>query len=456
MRLRRGAGRDTGAATLELTGVTIVAAVIVVALLTAALPQARALGETYSYWVCKVVTLGQGSCSPPAPESAHVPTEPCVLTSDGVERNQKISVIVVTAEDGRRIEVSELSNGDYRVTVSDTDGAGVEAGVGGGLSLTVNDRTVGANVNASASASLVLTNGQEYRASPQDMPDLMDALMQDQLSDTIVGDNGLLRWVTDKGLDLTGLGKDLPSPEATYAEGGVSLNASAEATAFAESASAGVSDAQVLGVRTARDGSRTVYLKTTVTGEAGLQSLGINTDGVDFEGAGVSGEVEVINAVRFDEKGNMVNVQASAAVGGESTGVASALFGGSSDNDLTNSENGLRIYQATLPIKTSTDQKAANDYLVSVGVQTIGAWTAAPIALAGIPGQVGFFQATRDRGVVTQQDYDTDSSTTFAYDASGKLVVELGASGSVRTDSMSTTGAQYWDGAQWTDWEACS
>ena len=170
MRPQRG-GRESGAATLELTGVTIIAAVLVVALLTAVMPQARIMGETYSYWICKVVTFGQGSCTPPStsPE-AHQPTEPCVLTANGVERNEKISVIVFTASDGRRIEVARLSNGEYRLIVTDTGGAGLETGVGGGLSITVNDRTVGGTAAASAGVSLDLKAGQVYYTDADGLP----------------------------------------------------------------------------------------------------------------------------------------------------------------------------------------------------------------------------------------------------------------------------------------------
>lgn len=456
---RADRGADRGAATLETTGVAIIAALLVVGVIIAATPQAKSLGETFAYYVCQVVTFGQGGCTPPSssPE-AHEPSEPCVVSQNGVERNQKLAVLVFTAEDGRRIEVSQLSNGEYRVTATTSGAGGVETGVGGGISLTVNDRTAGGSASASAGASLDLKAGDVYYTDQDGLGDLMDALLQDQVKDDLVGGGGPVRWIVDQGTDLVGVSNDLPEPDERYAEGGVSLNASAEATGGLDSASAGVSASEMLGTRTNRDGTTTVYLKSTVSGEAGLQSLQVDPDdlGPEFQGAALEGELEVVNAVTFDSEGNMVNVQATAVASGSSSGMASALFGGDYDADLNEQTNAARIYQTTLPIETSADQDAANAYLFSVGVGALGGWSNPVLATGAMAGQQGFFSAAADRGTLTQQDYETDSTTVFGVDASGKLGVELGYSGSVAEDSMDITDAQYWDGAQWVDWEDCA
>lgn len=450
--------RETGAATLETTGVAIIAAVLVLALMVAALPQGKRISETFSYWVCQVVTAGQGSCTPPAPApESREPTEPCVLTQDGVERNQKISVLVITEENGRRIEIQKLSNGEYRVTVTDNKGAGASVGVGGGLTVTVNDTTVGGSASAGAGASVDIRAGAVYHADEDSLDGLMDSLMQDQVKDAVAGDTGPIRWITDRATDLAGVSKDLPVPDEVYAEGGISLNASAEATAGLDHASAGVGASQVLGTRTNRDGTVTVYLKSKVTGEAGLQSLGVDTEGPQFQGAKLEGSAELVTAVTFDSEGNMVTVSATATAAGSSSGVASALFGGSADADLANQEGNMRIYQASLDTDNPANQAAANQFLIAQGVSALGAWVNPALAAgASMIGTPGFIEAALDDGTVTQQDYDTDNKTVFGVDGSGKLGIELGVSASVKTDSMTTTGAQYWDGTQWTDWEACS
>lgn len=448
---------ERGAATLETTGVAIIAAMLVLALMVAALPQGTRISETFSYWVCQVVTAGQGSCTPPSstPESRE-PTEPCVLTQDGVERNQKISVIVVTAEDGRRIEIQKLSNGEYRVTVTDSSGAGAEVGVGGGLTVTVNDTTVGGSAAASAGASIDIRSGDVYYADDDDIGGLMDALMQDQVKDVVAGEGGPIRWLADQATNLAGISNDLPEADEVYAEGGISLNASAEATALTDNAAAGVSASQMLGTRTNRDGTVTVYLQSEVTGEAGLQSLGVDTEGLQFQGGKLEGSAQVVTAVTFDAQGNMVQVSATTTAAGSSSGVASALFGGSADADLGNQESELRIYQATLDTNTPANQAAANQFLLAQGVSTLGGWSNPALTVVGALGTASFLQTALDSGTVTQQDYETNDNTVFAVDASGKLGIELGVSADVRTDSMTTTGAQYWDGTQWADWEACS
>ncbi|HYF73511.1 MAG TPA: hypothetical protein VD864_11865 [Nocardioides sp.] len=449
---------ERGAASLETTGVTIIAAMVILGVMMAALPQGRIISETFSYWVCQVVTMGQGGCTPPSTSpDAHKPTDPCVLTQDGVERNQKIAVLVVTAEDGRRIEIQKLSNGEYRVTVTDTGGVGAEVGVGGGLTVTVNDTKVGGSATAQAGASISIRDGDVYYADDDNIDDLMGALLQDQVKDTVAGDSGPIRWLTDQATDLVGVSNDLPEPDEVYAEGGISLNASAEATSLTDSAGAGVSESVLLGTRTNRDGTTTVYLKAKVSGKAGLQSLGFDTENdPQFQGARLEGSAEVVTAVTFDSEGNMVKVSATATAAGSSAGVASALFGGESDPALSNQEGKLRIYQATLPIETAADESLAGQFLLAQGVGSLGGWSNPAIGVPGMLITQNFFEAAQSRGTVTQQDYDTNSNTVFGLDASGKLGIELGVSASVQEDSMTTTGAQYWDGTQWVDWEECS
>lgn len=450
--------RERGAATLETTGVTIIAAMLVVGLILAATPQARIIGETFSYWICQVVTFGQGGCTPPStsPE-AHKPTEPCVLTQDGVERNQKISVIVFTASDGRRIEVQRLSNGEYRVTVTDSGGVGAEVGVGGGLTVTVNDTAVGGTVAAGAGASIDIKAGEVYHADQDEIGGLMDALLQDQVKDAVVGDRGPIRWITDQAGDLIGIGTDLPVPDEVYAEGGISLNASAEATSLVTSGQAGVSGSQLLGTRVDRNGNTTVYLTSTVSGEVGLQTLGVAVGGnPEFQGAALDGELEVVTAVTFDSEGNMTSVQASASAAGSSSGLATALFGGSMDAGLANQSSTMQLWQATLPIKSSADETVAGQFLLAQGVSSLGAWNNPMLAATAIMPTLSFFDAVESRGTLTQQQFDTDANTVFGIDASGELGVQLGVSASVSEDSMTSTGAQYWNGSQWVEWEECS
>lgn len=452
---RRG---ERGAATLESVGVTIVASILVTSLLLAVLPQARILRETMAYYICQVVTFGQGDCAPPtsSPE-AHEPTEPCVVSQNGVERNQQIEVLVVSTSDGRRIEIQQLSNGEYQVTVTDTEGDGVEVGVGGGLSVTVNDTTVGAMAEAEAGASLNISDGQVYVTDEDGFGDLMDALLQDQVLDATAGEDGPIRWVTDQAANIVGADNDLPEPDATIAEGGISLNASAEATGGLDSASAGVGETVVLGVKDDKDGTTTVYVSATVEGEAGLQSLGVDTEGnPEFQGAALEGSFEVVNAVTFDSEGNMTSLQVTAVSSGESSGYATALFGGDGDPSLDDSLTDTTINQATLPITDDYSQGVANNYLLALGISSLGSWTNPLVASNAIAATQSFFEAAGDYGTITELDYDTDSNTVFGVNAAAEYVVQFGVEASVSEDSMELVDAQYWDGTQWVQWEACS
>ncbi|MDP9069906.1 MAG: hypothetical protein M3N68_01180 [Actinomycetota bacterium] len=57
--------------------------------------------------------------------------------------------------------------------------------------------------------------------------------------------------------------------------------------------------------------------------------------------------------------------------------------------------------------------------------------------------------AAQRRGYKTRQTYANEDTTNFALDAQGKLGLEFGVSTSVRSASQTSTGAEYWDGAQW-------
>ena len=448
---------ERGAATLETVAMTIVAALLAVAVVVAATPQGKILGEAFSYAVCQVVTAGQGPCEAPSttPEG-HKPKDPCVVTQDGIEANAEVAVLFFTTSDGRRVEVQKLSNGEYRVTVSKSASGGVEAGVGGGITVSVGDDDYGASATAEASATLDIKDGDVYYTDEDGIQGLLDAITEDQVKDVAVGDSGPIRWGVDLFGDVTGIGdSNLPDADETYAEGGVSLNASAEATGLTTSASAGIGEAVALGVRTNRDGTTTVYLKAKVEGEAGYEALSVGADGdLGRNGAGLEGSVEVLEALTFDSEGNMVRYQSTAIAQGEADGLAAAIFNGQLDGSGDNQASGYRIYQSTLDIESAADEQVVADHLLALGIAGVNGWV--PPGLPGAPGSAGnFYQVARDRGTVTQTDYDADSST-YGVKAEGELGVELGAGIDVQTDSLAVTGAQYWDGTQWVDWEECA
>ena len=459
--LARGPRKDFGAATLEFTGMVAVAALVAVSVLLAAVPNAPFVGSKFREAVCQIISLGQGDCGGVTSPEAHRPTEPCVIHSDSTTSEGEVAVIFVTAKNGRTYEVAKLSDGRYRITYLSDGAVGVETGVGGGLTVTVNDRNYGGSATADVSAALDFQSGDVwYASSEQEAYDILVSAAESDLKDQVVGSGGPLRSIVDWGEDQLGIGAgNPPEPDETFAQGGLVLNASAEATDIAVSAGAEVGATEALGVRTTKDGRTTVYLSTTVQGEAGLQSVGIDPNTLDpqFIGAQANGKLQLVTAVTFDSSGNMVEVSTTATAAGESKGLVTALFGGSADPSLTNSVSTATVYRATLPIKTDADKMLAEQYLMATGVMQLGGpiamtLTAAPAAYA----TTEFLTAARNRGQLTQQSFDTNNTTVVGVEAEGKLGVELGVDYKLKTGELTSTGGQYWDGVNWQTWQGCT
>ncbi|MGE9808361.1 hypothetical protein [Janibacter sp. G1551] len=466
MRVRRGATaarREAGAASLESVGLVLIAAFLVGAMVLA-LTQATPLAPKVRDAVCLIVTFGQGSCdsagdtgAQPKPE----PTTPCTTQSNSTSSKRTSSVVFVTLENGRKVQVESLSDGTYRVTASEGAGAGGEVGVGGGVRLTINDTSYGVSASANAGAGLTLDDGQVWNVRDAgELRTLFQGLSGDLVKDELVGRSGPIRWVADQVDGALGITTPVPSADETFTQGGFSVNASAEATGISVAGSAGVSASEALGIRTGADGSRTYYVRNTVEGEAGLRSLNISPEGIRNEGGKVEGTMTVVTAVTYDSEGNMTNVETTASGAGSSAGFANAAFGGEVDPALANGQGQAFVYRSSLPTNTQANRDVANAYLLSVGVQHVGTWTNPAIGAAAtaatIQPTMNFFAAARDRGTMTQQSYDFNSNTPFALDAAGKVVIEIGVSGEVKTESMDITSATYWDGTRMAPWTGCT
>src|SRR5207244_688317 len=112
---------------------------------------------------------------PSAAPDRHQPTEPCVLGTTTGSAGGEVSVVIVKVGDNRSYEVARLSDGRYRVTLLEQGTVGAEVGVGGGVVLTVGDRTVGADASADASAALGIQAGQTWYVNSQgDVQDLLN------------------------------------------------------------------------------------------------------------------------------------------------------------------------------------------------------------------------------------------------------------------------------------------
>lgn len=295
MRTPRMRRDEAGGATVEYSGMTAAAAVLVAALILAGGTVAPGVGEVFRTALCKVMTLGQGSCGTPTSAAAHVPPQPCLVSSDATSLKTKFDVLVFTTSSGRRFEVAKLSDGRYRVTQLASGSLGLETGVGGGVTVTVNDRTVGASAIAEAGVELGINAGQVwYTSDPDEVRRLVSEEGEDTVEDTVIG-GGPVRWGWERIQDgvgaLTGNGDyEFPEPDEIYVEGGLQADASAELTAGADRAEAGIAMTRMLGRRTTRTGNTTYYFKTTVAAGAGYQTLGEDNT---FEGGQANGTPRV-------------------------------------------------------------------------------------------------------------------------------------------------------------------
>ena len=445
---------------LEQVGLLLIAAMLVGALVVV-LTQRTPVADSARQAVCTILNLGQGACGSSGQEDSAQrpePTQPCTVTGASGNVHGQVSVSVVTLENGRQFQIEQLSDGTYRLTFSKGEGAGVEVGVGGGMSLTVADRTVGNQLSADAGAGLSLTEGEVYHAKDEaEMRDIVEAHIADVAKDELVAESGPVRWVTDKVTEGTGLTKALPEADETYYEGGFSVNASAQVV-NAGKGNAGVTAAQAVGYREGADGSKTFYLKSDVTGEAGLHGLGVDTEGLDLKGGGVSGSMEMVTAVTIGPDGEVASIDATVTASGESSGLATAAFTGEIDSaDIDNTTGRSTVFQASLPMDSQTNQVAGWSFLASQGVKSVGGVTSMVALPATVPVDQNYFSQVRSTGSLTQQGYDIDSSTPLAGNGGGKAgPIAIAGAVDVSSQTVDLTDAQYWDGSRMSEWTSCS
>lgn len=449
---------EGGAAALEYVGAIVLAGVLL-ATVSVALLQATPLGEHVRHAVCVVLNAGQGNCGSVGGSSATKPepTEPCTVEDSRTSTEKNVSIVVVTGSNGQSLQIEELSDDTYRVTASDGQGVGVGVGVGGGVAMTVGgeggDTRAGGMAEASAGAQLDVNEGEVWHFdSKEDLADFTDSYWDDHVIDGVVGDSGPARWAIGQLGDATGLTEPLPDADEQFVEGGFSVDASAEATGGVDSASAGVGAAEALGMRTSANGDKTYYLSTQVDGEAGLRSLGVDAEGLERQGAAVDGSMQLVTAVTYDSEGNMTSVETTAQAAGESEGLAALAFTGEGDPDsLKNQAGRAVVHSASLPTDTAENRQIANNFLLSQGVRTLG-----PATIPATQGDVrDYFDAARQSGEVTRQDYNYESSTPFALEGSGKLGISFGGGFSAERTKMEITDASYFDGNKMAPWTSC-
>lgn len=281
---------------------------------------------------------------------------------------------------------------------------------------------------------------------------VVDALLKqhgiDVAADNVVG-NGPIRWAVDGLADLAGLDDyQLPDPQETYYEGGIS--AQANATGLFAGAKAGVGASTVLGVKVRRDGSTVEYLASTVSGEVAAGTWAGASDGtVQYAQVKAQGSVKQVIELERDDAGNVTAVRMCLITQGE----AGATMGEAGPSGKTYTERVI-----TLPVTNPADRSIALSYLAASGITQVAGMGATPLSAMTAPLAIAtaaaFNDAARARGQVTQQTFDAASSSYGGALGLG-AIAEVAGNVTVNTTGLQSLDARYWDGTAWQPWRAC-
>jgi hypothetical protein len=451
--------RDAGQGSVEMLGITTVAVVLVGAIVVAMAPGGRWLSDELRVQFCRLITLGQGNCGssePPLAEPRPEPTQACVRNDTTDDRGMSVSVMWVQAENGALIRVEKMSDDTYRISREGSGSLGGQVDTGLGVTVTVDDKTVGGEAVASAAAALTGGLGATWVVDSEAEKEQLVSYLKDErnwdsvqgvlaaggfLGQTagMIGDAGraVWNWATDA--------YEPPAPDEVYGYAGVEGKAAASATGLVQHAEASLETSQVLGTRVdTKTGAMTVYYEGQIDLGGGYESL--------LEGSeiGASGTVRPLVAVTYDPEGLPLNVQVQGVAAGEAKLVVGQMFG----DDLVNKNpNGGFIFDARVSVTGDETRDIALGLMRASGIP-INTPTA---RFDGAADAVGtFMDAARERGTLTRQEINIEGGTDFAINANGKFGgVGVGGSFENSTETITTTDADYWDGSRWRTWASC-
>ncbi len=419
----RAPSPETGAVSIEWTGLLVVASLIVSFIVASvASPQ---FSRAVSAAICRVITLGQGSCEAPPLSADRAPTEPCSVAGNGFGVSGRVGAFNVAGSGEKAIVHEELSNGQHRVVVTSASGLGVETGAGwearvrlsGDTFGDFSDTTWGWDMGADADAMARGGRVETYLAnSTEEANRIVEAAAMDAAIELTTSAGGPLNIVNetvikpliDRTREALGMATTSNPTSVTYSAG-ISAQASAWMTPLGISNVEGTLGGQaMLGVTMHADGTYTIH-----------------------------GEAASITAVT----GNFVTLTGSwpplGAVRIDATYDGDTLTSVSVGNQVSTS--GVREHQTwTLPIESPEDEAIAIG-LLSPMPQT---WDA-------------FFRRVDEHGQATRVSYDTSQTTSVQAAASGRLLTGAGVDlgGSLFDEELIS--AEYFDGSRWVTWDSC-
>lgn len=451
-----GSDREVGAVGAEYAG-AIVIVVLLIGSLLMGFGAGGPVSEQIKYVICQALTFGQGGCEAPSSGAAggedNAPTHPCVQVSTTDTRAVSLVVVSVAAKGGGTIQVDEMSDGTWRVTASGDAGVGLSAGVGAGLSVTVDDGVYGIEASAGASAYVAGDGGMTWVIDNEADKERLVEYLKDERNKLTVASMGPAGAIVAGGMHtwdwLTGDGYSPGSPTEVYVQAGVDADASAQASGVVVSGSAGADAAVAIGARVnLEDGTVTHYF----TYELGLGAGAAYDDVVGRAEAGGSGSAEVLLAVTVDPAGNMLHMEAQGQAVGEWKAQVSDVFTGG--DAVGPSGNGGYLYSASMDLTGDEVASIAADLLYASGA--LPGHQPPQHRLDSLDSAVTtLIDAARESGVVTRQELTTNTTVPFAIQGVGELGVAFGGSFENSTTTITSTGAEYLSGGVWKEWVAC-
>jgi hypothetical protein len=450
---------ETGAATLETVGMTSIAVVLIVAVIVAMAPR-TAVVDRLREALCQLATLGQGTCGDATTSAEqHKPTDACVRVNSTDKRNASLAVTFVAVKGGGTIRVEEMSDGTYRVSAEGSGGIGVTEGLGGGVSVTVDDYIHGGEAQLSGSAYLEAAGGATWVVDEAGKDELVGflkdqrdwATLQAGLSTAgpLGSVAGGVAWAGKSVWDwVTGDSYTPPSPTEVYGQAGIGGDGSASGAGIVTGGAVKAAQSTALGSRVdVTTGETTVYYTSTISGSAALT----NQDPLNSTQLQAAGEMKVMLAVTVDSEGNPVKVSTQALAVGDAKAFVQNAFSGVQIDEHPSNGN---LFEASVEITGPETERIAVDLLTATGILPT---TPANRVTSGYDALTTFTGAARDRGIMTLQEVELDSNTSFGIQAGGKVgPVALGGAFENSTQTVTSGDAYYFDGKGWQAWAECS
>ncbi|MDQ3611108.1 MAG: hypothetical protein M4D85_05775 [Actinomycetota bacterium] len=450
---RTGRPRDDGGAgTLEYVGGTMVACVLVLALLLTAAATGVDAAVGFRNAICNALGLdcgsGDGSLADP-----RLPAEPCTVDT-AISAGSGAVDIVVSLESGASLIVSRLSDGTYEVTLVEEDGLSASVGVGGGFTIDTGSGTIGDAASASLGGGVVFGSGMTWtgltREEAEDIANDLKPAVQ-------TAPTGPFRRFLRDAWELADGQDELRQPDQVFYEGGLEAGANAEVAFGPGGASAEATNSAIIGTRHDRtEDTYTVYLQAGLdrTVEAGL-AFGPQAS------ASIGGQAMI--EVTVGEEGSPRSLVLSGEATTELFGQLGVLDGGDDSifddlseqyTDPDNGAGGTRRTEARLALDLTNEENAQAAYgvLRAAGLTAVGQTSVTGGNPVGAARRL--VQRFRDTGTLSLVEYDVDGDS---YGASGEVKVgaEIGLTTGLEFETAVATRARYWDGQRLVDLPDC-